>query len=72
MSLELALNLTLNIVKQGRINGQDPNRLRTRQEVGCGGSEKLRWMSGVTKLDRILTERNGWTTKVEEISKKVG
>ena len=30
----------------------------------------LRWMNGVTKLDRIRNELRG-TTKVEEISKKV-
>ena len=31
----------------------------------------LRWMSGVTKLDRIRNERNRGTAKVGEISKKV-
>ena len=31
----------------------------------------LRWMSGVTKLDRIGNERIRGTTKVGEISKKV-
>ena len=31
----------------------------------------LRWMSGVTKLDRIRIERIRGTTKVGEISKKV-
>ena len=31
----------------------------------------LRWMSGVTKMDRIRNERIRGTTKVEEISKKV-
>ena len=31
----------------------------------------LRWMSGVTKLDRIRNERITGTTKVGEISKKV-
>ena len=31
----------------------------------------LRWMSGVTKLDRIRNERIRRTTKVGEISKKV-
>ena len=31
----------------------------------------LRWMSGVTKLDRIANERIRGTTKVGEISKKV-
>ena len=31
----------------------------------------LRWMSGVTKLDRIRNERIRGTTKVGEISDKV-
>ena len=31
----------------------------------------LRWMSGVTKMDRIMNERVGGTTKVGEMSKKV-
>ena len=31
----------------------------------------LRWMSGVTKLDRIRNERIRGTTKVREISKNV-
>ena len=31
----------------------------------------IRWMSGVTKLDRIRNERIRGTTKVGEISKKV-
>ena len=31
----------------------------------------LRWMSGVTKLDRIRNEINRGTTKVGDISKKV-
>ena len=44
----------------------------TREEGGCGGNERmLRWMSGVTKLDRIRNERIRGTTKVGEISKKV-
>ena len=45
----------------------------TREQVGYGGNEDVfkRWMSGVTKLDRIRNERIRGTTKVEEISKKV-
>ena len=31
----------------------------------------LRWMCGVTKLDKIINERIGGTTKVGEITKKV-
>ena len=33
--------------------------------------KELRWMSGVTKLDRIRNERIRGTTKVGEMSKKV-
>ena len=43
----------------------------TREEVGCGKMRMLRWMSGVTKMDRIRNERIRGTTKVGEISKKV-
>ena len=31
----------------------------------------LRWMCGLTKLDKIRNERIRWTTKVGEITKKV-
>ena len=31
----------------------------------------LRWMNGVTKLDRIRNERDRETANVEQISKKV-
>ena len=43
----------------------------TREEIGCGGNEDVRWMSGVTKMDRIRDERIRGSTKVGEISKKV-
>ena len=36
----------------------------TREEVGCGGKEDVRWMSGVTKLDSIRIEIIRGTTKV--------
>ena len=44
---------------------------RTREEVGCGEMRMLRWMSGVTKVDRMGNERLRGTKKVGEISKKV-
>ena len=44
----------------------------TREEVGCGGNEDVKMdESGVTKMDRIRSERIRGTTKVGEISKKV-
>ena len=43
----------------------------TREEVGCGEMRMLRWMSEVTKLDRIRNERIRGTTEAGEIFKKV-
>ena len=40
-------------------------------ELDVAEIRMLRWMSGVTKLDRIRNERIRGTTKVGEISKKV-
>ena len=47
--------------------------VKTAQEKKLDVAEMrmLRWMSGVTKLDRIRSERIRGTTKVGEISKKV-
>ena len=42
---------------------------KARGEVGCGGNEDVK--SEVTKLGRIINERNRGTTKVGEISKKL-
>ena len=41
------------------------------KNLDLAGMRKLRWTSGVTKLDRITNERISGTTKVGEISKKV-
>ena len=43
----------------------------TREDIGCGEMRMLRWMSGVTKLDRNRNEIIRRTTKVGEMSKKV-
>ena len=42
----------------------------TREEVDVAEMRMLRWMCGVTKLDRIRNERIRGTTKAGEISKK--
>ena len=55
------------------------NDVRCRKKVKKAHEKKLdvaemrmlRWMSGVTKMDRIRNERIRGTTKVGEISKKV-
>ena len=44
---------------------------KAREEVGSGGNEDVNRMSEVTKLGRIINERNRVTTKVGEISKKL-
>ena len=41
------------------------------KKLDVAGMRMLRWMSGVTKLDRIRNERIRGTTEVGEISKKV-
>ena len=43
----------------------------TGEEFGVAEMMMLRWMSGVTKMDRIRNERIRGTTKVGEISEKV-
>ena len=43
---------------------------KAREEVGCGGNEDDNRMSEVTKLSRIINERNRGTAKVGEISKR--
>ena len=43
----------------------------SREKLNVADTRMLRWMSGVTKLDRIRNERIGGTAKVGEISKKV-
>ena len=43
-------------VKKGQVN-----------KLGLAGIRILRWMSGITKLDRIRNERIRGTTKVGEI-----
>ena len=48
------------VVKKAREKKLDVAEMRT-----------LRWMSGVTKLDRIRNERIRGTTKLGEISKKL-
>ena len=53
--------------------GADTWAVKKAQETNLDVAEMrmLRWMSGVTKLDRIRNERIRGTTKVGETSKKV-
>ena len=61
------------VVRPAMMNGADTRAVKKAQEKKLDGAEMrmLRWMSGVTKLDRIRNERIRGTTKVGEISKKV-
>ena len=45
---------------------------KAQEKLDVAEMRMLRWMSGVTKLDRIRNERIRGTTNVGEMSKKVG
>ena len=57
----------------GSSNNVETRAVKKAQEkmLDVGEMRMLRWMSGVTKLDRIRNERIRGTTKVGEISKNV-
>ena len=61
------------VVRLAMMYGAETWEMKKTQEKKLDVEETrmLRWMSGVTKLDRIWNERIRGTTKVEEISKKV-
>ena len=58
------------IQEHSRIFG-DTWHKKAQEKLDVAEMRMLRWMSGVTKLDRIRNERIRGTTKVGEISKKV-
>ena len=61
------------VVRLAMMNGAETWAVKKAQEKKLDVAEMrmLRWMSGVTKLDRIRNERISGTTKVGEIPKKV-
>ena len=61
------------VVRPAMMYGAETWAVKKAQEKKLDVAEMrmLRWMSGVTKLDRIRNERIRGTTKVGEISKKV-
>ena len=65
--------ISLRVVRPAMMCGADTWAVTKAQEkkLDVAVMRMLRWMSGVTKLDRIRNERIGGTTKVGEISKKV-
>ena len=60
-------------VRPAMMYGAETWAVTKAQEKKLAGAEMrmLRWMSGVTKLERIRNERISGTAKVGEISKKV-
>ena len=61
------------VVRLAMMYGAETWAMKKAQEKKLDVAEMrmLRWMSGVTKLDRIRNERIGGTTKMGEMSKKV-
>ena len=61
------------VVRPAMVYGVETQAVKKAQAKKLDAAEMrmLRWMSGVTKLDRIANERIRGTTKVGEISKKV-
>ena len=61
------------VVRPAMMYGAETWAVKKAQEKNLDVAEmrKLRWMNGVTKLERIRNERIRGTTKVGEISKQV-
>ena len=61
------------VVRSALMYGADTWALKKAQEnkLEVADMRMLRWMCGVTKLDKIRNERIRGTTKVGEITKKV-
>ena len=73
ISLRVKWKVYKTFVRPAMMYGVDTWAVKKTQEKKLDVAEMtmLRWMSGVTKLDRIRNERIRGTTKVGEISKKV-
>ena len=73
ISLRVKGKVYKTVVRPAMMYGAETWAVKKSQEKKLDVAEMrmLRWMSGVTKLDRIRNERIRGTTKVGEISKKV-
>ena len=73
ISLRLNGKIYKTVVRPAMMYGAETWAVKKAQEQKLDVAEMrmLRWMSGVTKLDRIRNERIRGTTRVGEISKKV-
>ena len=73
VSLRVKRKVYKTVVRPAMMDGADTWAVNKAQEKKLDVAEMrmLRWMSGITKLDKIRNERIRGTTKVGEISKKV-
>ena len=73
VSLRIKRKVYKTVVRPAMMDGAETWAVKKAQEkkLDVADMRMLRWLSGVTKLDRIRNERNRRTTKVGEISKKV-
>ena len=73
ISLRVMGKVYKTVVRPAMMYGTETLAVKKAQEKKLDVAEMrmLRWMSGVTKLDRIGNERIRGTTKVGEISKKL-
>ena len=73
ISLRVKGKVYKTLVRPAMMYGAETWAVKKAQEKKLDVTEMrmLRWMSGVTKLDRIRNERIRGTTKVEEIFKEV-
>ena len=73
ISLRVKRKVYKTVVRPAMMHAAETWAVKKAQEKKLDVAEMrmLRWMSGVTKLDRIRKERIRGTTKVGEISKKV-
>ena len=73
ISLRVKGEVYKTVVRPAMMYGSETWAVKKAQEKKLDVAEMrmLRWMSGVTKLDRIRNERIRGTTKVGEIAKKV-
>ena len=72
ISLRVKGKVYQTVVRSAMVYGAETWAVKKAQEKKLDEAEirMLRWVSGVTKLDRIRNERISGTTKVGEISKK--
>ena len=73
MNVKIKGKVYITVVRPALMYGADTWALKKAQEKKLEVAEMrmLRWMCGVTKLDKIRNERKRVTTKVGEITKKV-